>query len=170
MAQMCSLFACQDRKYVLFYLIGGKWFPDIAARSSRKRLHNMPLTTFCCNHYDRNSLRVVCYSRKVAFTNSRPSMTGILSRCRKESRSTIDCFGQQRELQLRSQLRRTWERLSPAWRSERSTIFRITEESSTMRARMLSMSCGKLLTRQATSSSCCHLTHHSSHRHGVARL
>src|ERR1700728_1422523 len=64
MAQMCSLFACQDRKYVLFYLIGGKWFPDIAARSRRKRLHNVPLTTFRCDHYDRNSLRVV-YSRKL---------------------------------------------------------------------------------------------------------
>ena len=41
-----------------------------------------------------------------------------------------------RELRRRCPLRATCVRLTPAWRRERSTIFRMTEESSTMSARM----------------------------------
>src|SRR5580692_11176257 len=115
-------------------LVRRKWLADVAPRPQRQRLYHMRFAALGSNHDHRRSLGVLdacqCFYELQSIHDRHVDVTK--DQLHRFSASTANPSA---PLPASNTLLSS----IPAWRSDRSTIFRITEESSTIRACMLFM-------------------------------
>jgi hypothetical protein len=122
----------QQRQHPFLHLLGRKRLADVSLRPGLNGLLDE------CSSLD--SVVIITtgtpgarFCARIWRRNSSPSIEGILMSER--IRSTLLGFQQLQSLRLPLPASKTTSGSRPAWRSERSTILRITEESSTIRVR-----------------------------------